>query len=213
MSAFQYHIMLYALVSGLAAFWFFLALKKETQWAVLVPALVSLAYILPVFSGGKRLRDYSFIKIFLIALAWPWITVVLPAIELGQLEGRSLGLMLAERSAFIFAITLPFDIRDLETDRFQAVKTIPQQWGIAWSKRLAFMLLFCAGIFVLANGLWGIYTLSHSIALVLSLFLTALLISRADKQKSDYFYSGLMDGTILLQSLLLYVGERVVSWF
>ncbi|HMQ49411.1 MAG TPA: UbiA family prenyltransferase [Saprospiraceae bacterium] len=211
--AFKHHILIYALFSGLAAFVSFLFLKRETQWAVLIPALVSLAYIMPIFGDGKRLRDFSFIKIFLIAIAWPWITVVLPALEVGEENYLVLGLMFAERSLFIFAITLPFDIRDIATDQFNAVKTIPQQIGIHATKHMAFLLLVGAAIFVAINCYLGTYSAANGIALYLSYLLTARLIHQADDKKNDYYYSGLMDGTILLQSLFLAVGERVVGWF
>ncbi len=130
---YQSHLKFYAGFSIIGAMACFFYLKCATQLALLLPALLSLGYVLP-FLGQKRLRlrDLHFVKIFLIAGVWSYVTVILPVLETGgHLEGTSFHLIgvFLERSLFIFIITLPFDLRDWKLDAHHAVKTIPTVLG------------------------------------------------------------------------------------
>ena len=60
---------------------------------------------------------------------WSYVTVFLPAMELGLALDLRLFMIFIERSLFIFAITLPFDIRDMEIEKANGVKTIPAMIG------------------------------------------------------------------------------------
>ncbi|NJL75785.1 MAG: hypothetical protein HC892_12950 [Saprospiraceae bacterium] len=59
----------------------FCYLSRASQFALGIPALISLAYTLPILKRQRRLRDVNGIKIFLIALVWSWITVGLVVTE------------------------------------------------------------------------------------------------------------------------------------
>jgi len=117
---------------------------------LVIPAILSLGYVLPFVKGNKRLRDFDYIKIFLVAIVWGVITVLMPILERTTDLTLSHLLILLERMLFIFAITLPFDIRDLKIDAHIDVKTIPSIIGIGKTKKLA---LFCLIIVVLLAGM------------------------------------------------------------
>jgi len=201
---FQYrkHILFYAFFSGLAAAYFFFQLPFSLQSTLLIPCGLALAYVVP-FLNGKRLRDLPFLKIFLIAITWAWITVVAPSKD-GNLTSLQLLLMLIERAAFIFAITIPFDIRDLAMDKKAGVPTLPSAWGTNKAKRLAYwslvFMLLCVGI----NVYLGLYTFSVFTALLLSALVSAYLISETHAHRHDYYFSGLLDGLMILQFLLVW---------
>ena len=201
---FRNHIKIYAFLGGVGAGYYFFYLSFANQLLLIIPAILSLGYVLPFVKGQKRLRDFDYIKIFLIAIVWGVITVVMPILQRTTIFNLSHGLLLLERMAFIFAITLPFDIRDLKIDAHIDVKTIPAIIGIAKTKRLGAFSLFL--VCLLAGGNWylGVYSTGNLLAIALSCLSTLFLINYSDQTDEDYFFTGLMDGTMILQFLLVF---------
>lgn len=203
-ATFKRHIQLYAALSAIVGAYFFFQLPLSIQLSLFAPALFSLAYVVPVFRGKKRLRDFHFIKIFLIAFIWTWLTVIMPAMVYNLELQLCTVLMGFERLCFIFAITLPFDIRDLEIDRFNKVKTIPLRLGTRKSKATALVFLAMALFFAWLNYYTMGISLGTWIAYGLSCLLTAGLIVKSSPSQHDYFYTGLLDGTMIFQVVLIY---------
>lgn len=203
-ATFKSHIQLYAGISALIGAFFFFQLPLRLQISLFAPAALSLAYVVPIFKGKKRLRDIHFVKIFLIAIIWTWLTVVMPAMIYGLETQLATILMCLERLCFVFAITLPFDIRDVEIDGFNKVKTIPLKLGISKSKAIAGIFLTMALFFVCLNYYTLGISLSQCLAYAFSCLLAGLLIYQSRPQQHDYFYTGLLDGTLVLQAVLVY---------
>ena len=203
------HIEWYAGIGAVIAAFSFFQLSRPTQLALIIPGIISLGYVLPILGNKKRLRDLNDIKIFLVALVWAWITVLLPAIEYGLLPHQGILLTFIERVLFIFAITLPFDIRDLQVDKQSAVRTLPAKWGIERTKNIAVgMVGISIGITVFCQYQFY-YSIPIMVALILTYLATIILIKKITPQRSDYFYTGLMDGTMVLSGVL--VGTFI--WF
>ena len=75
------HIIFYSILAGLGSLYFFSQLILKLQIYLLLPSFISIAYVLPIFGQGKnRLRDFNFIKIYLIALIWAFTGVILPVL-------------------------------------------------------------------------------------------------------------------------------------
>lgn len=195
----------YAVIALLATLVFFSWLSPKIQLLLLLPGALSLAYVFPLLRGGRRVRDLHFVKIFLIALVWTWLTVLVPAIDLDKLNSLSLGAMSMERLCFIFAITLPFDIRDLLLDSQQEVKTLPALLGMAATRRLAAMVLALMMVFVTLLVGYERYAPAIGLALFLSAGLAWSLIYRASPARPDQYFTGWLDGTMLLQFALVYL--------
>lgn len=201
---FKHHILFYAAVSAMAGIFLFFSQPLKVQLGLIAPAVISLAYVLPFLSKKRRLRDLHFIKIFLIAATWAWITVFVPAQGQDMEKNIPMALMCLERMLFVFAITLPFDIRDLKVDRFVKVKTIPSLIGIKKTKLLAlFSLAVMLGISWI-NYHSDAYSGGHFLALSISAFSTGILIFFSDRVKHDYYFTGLLDGTMIVQFLLVF---------
>jgi 4-hydroxybenzoate polyprenyltransferase len=154
--------------------------------------------------GKKRLRDFDHIKIFLIAIVWSWVTVFLPALEIGAATTLAVWLMILERALFIFAITLPFDIRDLKVDSHSEVRTIPAVIGIEKTKLLGTVSLTLAFSLALINWFSAGYNVNILLGVSISFLSTWFFIRQSDKIKHDYFFTGLIDGTMILQFLLIW---------
>lgn len=180
--------------------------KKEVIFTLAPIAMLTLFYSLPVFKQDVllfRLREIPLLKIFLIAFVWSAITILLPIIQTGLSYDRThVFLMLVERFLFVFAITIPFDIRDLMVDQQSGLETIPIIMGEKWSLRISNMALF---VFLLLcfyhySGLKEWYIL---MAMTLSAISTFFLINNQKMKKMAYYHYGLLDGTMLLQGLLV----------
>ena len=150
------------------------------------------------------LKLLEVIKIFLIAIVWSWVTVFLPALEIGEATTLPVGLMLLERALFIFAITLPFDIRDLKVDSHSEVKTIPAEIGIKKTKSLGALSLLAAFILAVTNWLSAGYNVNILLGIFISFLSTWFFIRQSDKVQHDYFFTGLIDGTMILQFILIW---------
>ncbi|MBK9505813.1 MAG: UbiA family prenyltransferase [Bacteroidetes bacterium] len=73
-----------------------------------------------------RLRQIPYLKIFLISFVWATVTILLPVIHSEKAYNNfHILTMIIERFLFVFAITIPFDIRDMNADSQTELKTIP----------------------------------------------------------------------------------------
>ncbi|MEL7222839.1 MAG: UbiA family prenyltransferase [Bacteroidota bacterium] len=198
MQLFQSHIVFYALVAALLAAWFFFQLTLRLQLNLLVPCAIALGYVLPLLNG-RRLRDLPYLKIFLIAFAWAWITVWGPVAEKEGVFSWPILLMLIERACFVFAITIPFDIRDMALDQSADVDTLPSYWGEQGAKRISYLALFICLLMALINFLLSTYSPAILLVLLLSVASTFWLIKATHPQRHDYYFTGLLDGTMILQ--------------
>lgn len=205
---FKSHIWFYAVIAAIGSSICFFYVSWAVRWALIIPAFFSLGYVLPVFRTRKRLRDFHYIKIFLVAVVWAYVTVILPVLEIDTNSIQQFALLFLERAVFIFAITLPFDIRDLKLDEESVVKTIPLRIGINNTVRLALGLL---GIFLLFTLLS--YPLVLFPAFVIIAIITGLLIWYSPKQQHDYYFTGLIDGTMWMQFAIIYLYDMSIYYF
>jgi len=181
------------------------ALKKDTLIFLLVPGLFALGYAVPIKLPGRktiRLREVPFVKIFLVAWVWGTFTVGLPLVQqsgLSELFQLKSFLIFFARMVFIFAITIPFDIRDLAYDSDKHVATIPSRFGIEKSKYFSMFLLVVFAAITFIRFQAGFCSISVLIALLFSAVTTAVLVFMIKKNRNELFYSGFIEGTMLLQ--------------
>jgi 4-hydroxybenzoate polyprenyltransferase len=166
--------------------------------------ILSVCYSVPLLGskggGRKPLRSLPGVKIFLIAYVWAVATVGLPVLASGQnmFGGRSL-LLMAERGLFIFALTLPFDVRDAEGDKAIGVRTLPHMLGVGGVKVL--MVGCYAACMLCALLAYG--SLHLVVAHWLSCGLACGLAFAGWRVQNDMHYSATMDGMILGQAALV----------
>jgi hypothetical protein len=214
---YQSHIKIYAGFAALMATICFFYLKPRTQGALILPALLSLGYVLPFIGKHQlRLRDLPFIKIFLIAGVWSYVTVLLPLLETGiilQMDAlysitRLIIPLFLERALFIFIITLPFDLRDWKLDQHHAVKTVPTVLGPQRTIYLGLGLLLCWSLIVTVCYPWPLFLATYATALWTGILLWYTLRTGTDGGtvqvvEDDYYYTGLIDGTMIVQAVLV----------
>jgi 4-hydroxybenzoate polyprenyltransferase len=185
-----------------------LYLSIEAKLLMIFTALLALGYNIPFLTLNNQkigLRNIPGIKLFLIALVWSVSCVLLPVVELEHNYQISISsaetlLLVAKRFMFIAAITIPFDIRDLFQDKLYALKTIPVMLGE--KKAYIFCQLLLLGYLLLLL-LFSQTITVDVIALTLVLLLTGWLILKSGIKKNEYYYFFYLDGTMLLQYLML----------
>lgn len=206
-----YRLMAVAVALGFIAIGIlFFFLPRQVQLALVIPGLISILYGLPLLAKRVRLRDISIIKIFLIAGVWACTSSVLPAANAGiaLASGEVVALFIGQ-FCFILAITLPFDIKDLDIDAISKVRTIPYYLGKELSYTLSFVLLVAAaGILQYHQTVIMHQSPGAGVPVGVSMFIAGLLIHASRKEAGNMIYFFAIDGCMLLQLLLIWSYEQ-----
>lgn len=192
------------LLAGIVAAYTFITLPQpEYLLLLIIPAVVSLAYVFPVM-GGQRVRDVGGLKIILVALIWAWIVVGVPVMTSPESSWSIFGFAFGERLLFLLAATIPFEIRDLHADKQQEIGSLPASVGVRNSKLLALLSLnlsACINILAIVLGYFPVsLTLPYSVFFIFCL----TLIAFTDQRRQEYYFSGMVDGSMILLPLLFY---------
>jgi len=184
-------------VSSLLLFW----LSGITFTPLVFPTiLITLAYVIPCVptkKGVVRLRDLPLIKVFLIGLV---VTLLVAYVFAKSLNEHPL--VWVELFVFILAITIPFDIRDMDIDRRNGVLTFPGLIGWRNARYTA------GGLMVVATGVcwflpWNVgypklgLTIANCIALV--------FILRSSPDKSEMYYALGIEGALIFRFIALFL--------
>jgi len=180
---------------------------------LIIPALFSVLYAAPVFPyrGIKiAIRGYPYVKIYLILFVWMWVTAIMPWGLTGTEFSADFILFFIQRALFLMAILIPFDIRDLQTD-FTFQQTIPQMTGVEPSKKLALLLM--AGYAALSIIRWHAEGIGSGVlaGLLATGVAGAILVRYTDEQKTDAWFTFLIDSLLWLQPVLILLGERILG--
>ena len=206
----HYRLMVtFTLISVLSLIPLFFLISMPSRLLLIFSGIISVCYGLPIFTLGNQkfgLRNIPGLKPFLITVVWVLSTVLLPILEAKELHLTSVSmqdtsLLIAKRFLFVFALTVPFDIRDLFEDNKLGVKTIPVIIG---EKRA---YLFCSALLVGYVIMLFLYRNNgfntDFFALTLTAALTSWLIFKSKWEKNEYYYFFYMDGVLILQYVFL----------
>lgn len=203
------HLFLFYMVvviSVIGFLWAVLYADKKVLFALGPIGLITIFYSVPVFKTKKnifRLREIPCLKIFLISFVWSSSTIFLPVIQSAATHNiTNIMVMLVERFLFVFAITIPFDIRDMKADERQGLKTIPVLIGktsalIVANIILLLFLILCIQHYKNTSLLWLNY------AFLFSAVSTFIFINNKKLQSKHFYHYGILDGTMLLQGFLV----------
>lgn len=180
------------------------------KWSVLITLFplgaLTFLYSFPVYKKGIkifRLREVPLAKIFIISLVWSATCVLLPVVQANlHTEPWLLLLLICERFLFVFAITVPFDIRDMESDQKSNLKTLPLLVGERTSIKMAGTALI---LFMIACTIhYSLTQQYHFVAVFLiSGFSTLYFINNEKVKNLEHYHYGVLDGTMALQGLLV----------
>ena len=174
-----------------------------------VAGALSLGYAIPCIPfRGKwwSIREIPYMKIWVIVLAWIISTSIVPLIDIVNIysydDRWSTLLFFLQQGAFIVALTIPFDVRDLKTD-FPHQRTLPMVFGVSRSIKIAQNAMILAFIFAFFNYLIGFFGFPEMLVQLGVSMLGVLLVRRGTIHRSPLYYSILLDGMIILQGAAL----------
>lgn len=147
-----------------------------------------------VHIGNINLRSIPFLKIHVIALSWSLLLIAFPIVNEGM--EKHISIPVFSHYLYILALTIPFDIRDLQYDS-KEYKTIPQQFGVQGSKVIAEIALMMFAALVVMND----QELLKSNLFWLAMIVSGTLIILVKKSNSDWYFAGAIDGSIALLGL------------
>jgi len=167
-------------------------LQFETLIFVVACGVLTFLYAIPVLpkqlfvDNQQNLRSISGLKIYIIALVWSGVTVFLPLVNNGvSLESPEVMVTAVQRFVLVIALTIPFEIRDLQYDSLK-LSTIPQQMGVRRTKIMGVLLLM---LFFILGFFKEEVTMKH-IVILLVITLTTLLFLLFSKKDQGPYYSG-----------------------
>lgn len=129
-----------ALIAAGISFFF---LERVTQFTAIAFFALTALYTVPFFPKTKNLRNWSGVKIYIVALCWAGITLVVPLLDAHVELTSDVYLKFTQRFALVIILILIFEIIDLKEDD-PHLKTIPQQIGVRNTKilNLCFLVPF-----------------------------------------------------------------------
>lgn len=180
-------------------------LNRSTLLTIIPLALLSILYVTPFIPYQQKfisLRTIPFIKIFIIAMVWTLVTVVIPYVNesgFSNFNNSNFAFVLLTRFLFIFAITLPFDVRDLRYDKNAKLKTIPSAIGAKSTIILSELLLLSYALILFFQYYFAErLSLEQFIALISSIAVCMIIISFSIKKRPELYYSGLIESSMII---------------
>lgn len=198
-------IQLFSLFCFLFMCYFSWQLELKTLLIILAFGIVTFLYAIPFLpkkmasERHKNLRDVSGIKVYVIALVWAGVTVVLPLLNNNIPVSVDIVITIFQRFVFIIALMIPFEIRDLTYDSLK-LATIPQQIGIKKTKIIGVLLLMVFLFLELFKVETNVYYL---LALLITTFICLLFIIFSNKNQGKYYSAFWAEGIPIYWLLLL----------
>lgn len=168
---------------------YFKLFSVEQPTAIFACAVLALSYPKTTFFQG--LRRIPLLKNVVIAACWAGIVLI---IQIPSASGFNL---FWQSFWFIFALILPFDIRDMQEDH---ILTIPRLLGIQWAK--------VTGVCALLLSLWHAAKQpdeTYLWAWSLSCVITMLVLVLPNHDKSRYSATYLAEACLSLPMILLLI--------
>jgi 4-hydroxybenzoate polyprenyltransferase len=218
-----------AFISSAFAFSFLLVqmfFLKADEILILLPVLVlSFLYTVPLLSVKSppdnnlnsslspvkkvRIRELLFLKIPILAFVWAISTVVLPLTEQNISIFSPLTLwMLVNRFLFIFALCIPFEVRDYEFDKNSNVRTLPVVYGIKITRLVGIIIILLE---IISHHIFlpGLVSNGRIItALDMSAIIALTWIIFEKRNSPSYYYKYLVDGTMLLRFIFVFLAIK-----
>lgn len=188
----------FSFLSGLFCFFY---IDLLTQIFFLFSFIIVLFYSNPTFFTILNLRNYKSLKIFIVSLVWTIVTYFSLISQMNLVYDLSYITLAIQRFVFVFVLTIPFDIRDINVDMIE-LKTIPQILGIRRSKLLGILLLiFNTSIFYFISEISSIFILTE---VFINLILGFLLII-SDPRKPLNFTRFWVEGVPIIWLIIVYI--------
>lgn len=201
-------LFIWALITGLsAAVLFYLQGNYNLQLAIF-PIILSVLYLVP-FYKNKRLRDFSYIKIYIVAAVWAWVAVIYPSIE-SNWDILDKSMLFAAQFLLIFGLILPLDYRDRMKDDAISVKTYALNLPLPKLKIVGVACFIFSFLIILVSTLFMSIDYVFLPGYLIPIIFAVLITIYYKGDEPDYFYTGFIDGILLVQGALLFITSFIV---
>ncbi len=200
-------IQVFSLMCFIGMCYFALKLELISLVVILGFGVVTFLYAIPflpnkiLYDKHKNLRNVSGLKVYIIALVWACVTVVLPLLNNHVPLDTNVVVTGFQRFVFVTVLMFPFEIRDLNYDSLK-LATIPQQIGIKNTKIVGVLLLM---LFFLLEFLKPQLNVEHTVGMLITMFVTLMFLIFANRNQGRYYSSFWVEGIPLVWLLLLLV--------
>jgi len=162
--------------------------------------LLSVAYFLPFI----KLRKNTWFKLLTLVIVWTMVTAVVPILlnDTNPFSENNI-LHVAVRFTFMISICIPFDIRDMEIDKKENIFTLSQKLGENKTRWIAFGFMLFYTLLIVTEFSLHMFSMKIFIALILTAIVNAIIVLMSSSKRSEYFYTALLDGTMILQGVAL----------
>jgi len=200
----QLHLVLYFVGLAGAGAGFFL-LRNHWAWIAL-GAFVTFLYSAPkipwkFFIGLRRIAVG---KTIFLAFVWMYVTTMLPLLIATDKWEAAFTWLACSRFFLIYAICILFDYRDREDDKASGIRSMITHFDEAGINRLFAGSIGLFAGFTVAMYFTGTNALNTVLLLVPGI-ITASLYGYAKRNFSDYLYYVVLDGLMMLSSLLMII--------
>ncbi|KAF2519606.1 hypothetical protein E0W68_04480 [Flavobacterium salilacus subsp. salilacus] len=127
----------------------FLFLERKTQLTGVAFFMLTLLYTVPFFPKKRNMRNWVGIKIYMVALCWAGITILLPLFNAAIAISSDVVLKFIQRFLLIIILILIFEIIDSKDDD-PGLMTVPQKIGVQktkWLNLFLLILFYCLEFF------------------------------------------------------------------
>ncbi|MDA9819495.1 hypothetical protein N9C06_01105 [Salibacteraceae bacterium] len=168
---------------------------------LLLPALgLTAFYVLPIF--GKRLRDLNYAKVFLVSAVVCYLCRFIPQYINGQTSWDLFFLFeLLLCFAFLFLLTMPFDLRDQNIERRLKTKTHINKTDSKQAFKFVFVGLGVCILGLLLLSRSHPETFSWRLFEIAALVFAFLAIFVPERNQKELFYPLFFEGPLLLMGL------------
>ena len=153
-------------------------------FVVSIPFLGLVFFYRNAFSSKFQIRNIPFLKILIISFCWCWTCCALPQLVSGCIFNWNITFIIF---IYVYAITIPFDIRDMYLDK--KIYTIPQITGI----RVAFVI---SQLSILCLFFFALYLSNY--LLCFFMIMTNLILIPSLKINSEFYYLFVLDGLLVI---------------
>jgi 4-hydroxybenzoate polyprenyltransferase len=173
--------------------------KKIALLILLIPFIANCVYSSQIHPGLPRLKDIPFVKNIVVGLSWALVCTLMPAVTLKE------GLLLLPVASVIYLMLIKdfinstlCDLKDVNGDRENGVKTIPVILGHQKTRQILMLLntMLLPLLFLVKGKTLIIYSL-----LILTEYVFILCFNESSCPTVLEFF---VDGEWLLTSLLLF---------
>lgn len=180
--------------------WVLLLWRLWRDFDVLSQSIVlAIGIVVVLYNFG--FRNIYGLKIFIIAFSWSMLCIGLPLASqywLWMATSHKILIYFLQKFLFMIAITIPFDICDMEEDKQNGLHTLPLILGDKATHYLTYALLIICSILAIEAEGWTLRVIIKT-TFFLSISFTALYYARG--KSIGWYYYGIIDGLLIWQAI------------